>query len=418
MEGEMSGEEKMNAEGKVSAEAQAPLAGVRVLDLTQVIAGPYCTAMLADMGAEVVKIEKPGTGDDLRSVHRYEGREEHEDYFYANNRSKKCVAVDLKKTSGRSAAHELARRADVLVENFSPGTAHRLGMGWEDISPLNPRLVYCSLSGFGQDGPYRDRPGLDPILQAISGVMSVTGLPGEEPRMIGTPLADVMAGIFSAFAIVSALQAVGREGRGRRIDVSLQDAMLAGIGPRMGETLQAGISPGRWGNENPMRVPANTYRTSDGRYLAIIIQNDRFWPLFCRAMDREDLIDEERFATIADRLKHREELDAIVARVFSERTAEAWAPRLEAERIPFAPVNDFAEALNDPQTRHRGIVREITHPKSGRIRVVGPPWIMSGPQAEMTPPPLLGQHTGEILREWIGWDHARIQAFLAEHSPA
>ncbi|MDP6279525.1 MAG: CoA transferase [Nitrospinota bacterium] len=407
----------MSVEGEMSAGAQAPLAGVRVLDLTQVIAGPYCTAMLADMGAEVVKIERPGTGDDLRSVHRYEGREEHEDYFYANNRSKKSVAVDLKKPGGRSAAHELARRADVLVENLSPGTAHRLGMGWEDLSPLNPRLVYCSLSGFGQDGPYRDRPGLDPILQAVSGVMSVTGLPGEEPRMIGSPLADVMAGMFSAFAVVSALQAASREGRGRRIDVSLQDAMLAGLGPRMGETLQAGISPGRWGNENPMRVPANTYRTSDGRYLAIIVQNDRFWPLFCRAMDREDLIGEERFATMAGRLEHREELDGIVARVFSERPSAAWTPRLEAERIPFALVNDFAEALDDPQARHRGIVCELTHPASGPIRVVGPPWIMTGAQAEMTPPPLLGQHTEEILREWIGWNQAQIQAFLVDHAP-
>jgi formyl-CoA transferase len=400
----------------MSNEEKAPLAGIRVLDLTQVIAGPYCTTMLADMGAEVVKIERPGTGDDLRTAHRYEGREEHEDYFYANNRSKKSVAVDLKKPSGRSAVHELARRADILVENFSPGTAHRLGMGWEDISPLNPRLIYCSLSGFGQDGPYRDRPGLDPTIQAISGVMSVTGLEDEEPRMIGTPLADIMAGMFSAYAIVSALHAASREGRGRRIDVSLQDAMLAGLGARMGETLQAGISPGRWGNENPMRVPANTYRTSDGRYLAIIIQNDRFWPLFCRAVDREDLIGEERFATMEGRRKHRKELDAIVAQIFLERSVEDWAQRLEATRIPFAPVNDFAEALDDPQARHRGIVRELTHPASGPIRVVGPPWIMTGPQAEMTPPPLLGQHTEEILRSWIGWSHDQIQTFLAEQA--
>ena len=368
--------------------------------------------MLADMGAEVVKIERPDGGDDLRTVHRYEGREEHEDYFYANNRSKKSVTLNLKDPQGRAAAHELAGRADVLVENFSPGTAHRFGMGWEDLSPFNPRLVYCSLSGFGQDGPYRDRPGLDPIIQAVSGLMSVTGLPEEEPRMVGTPIADVMAGMFFAFAIVSALHAVRREGRGRRIDVSLQDAMLASIGPRMGETLQARAAPGRWGNENPMRVPANTYRTADGRYIAVIIQNDRFWPPFCRAIEREDPIGVERFATLAGRRAHRGDLDRIAAKAFGGRTAGAWTPRLEAERIPFALMNDFAEALDDPQAVHRGIVRELDHPASGPIRVVGPPWVMTGPQAEMTPPPLLGQHTEEVLGGWLGWAPDRIGACL------
>ncbi len=386
----------------MTSDRQAPLAGVRVLDLTQVVAGPYCTTMLADMGADVVKIERPGGGDDLRTVHRYEGRDGHEDYFYANNRSKRSVVVNLKDPDGRAAAHNLARRADSLIENFAPGTAGRIGMGWDEISSLNPRLIYCSLSGFGQDGPYKDRPGLDPILQAISGVMSVTGLPGEEAMMIGAPIADVLAGMFAAYAVVSALHAVRRGGLGRRIDLSLQDAMLAVLGPRMGETLQAGIAPGRFGNENPMRVPANTYRAADGRYIAIIIQNDRFWPSFCRAMGRENLIREERFSTLAGRRAHREELNRVVSEAFQERTSDEWIPLLEAGRIPFALVNDYAEALADPQVKHRGLLREFVHPVSGPIRVVGPPWIMPGAQAEMTPPPLLGQHTEEVMRDWLG----------------
>lgn len=402
--------------GEMSPEEQAPLAGVRVLDLTHTIAGPYCTTMLADMGAEVVKIERPDGGDDLRTAHRYKDREEHEDYFYANNRSKKSIVLNLKEPRPRAAAHALARQASVFVENLSPGTAHRLGMGWEDLSPINPQLVYCSVSGYGQDGPYRNRPALDPIVQAVSGAMSVTGYPEEEPIMNGAPLADVIAGMFSAFAIVSALNTTRREGQGRQIDVSLQDAMLAALGPRMGETLQAGIAPGRYGNENPMRVPANTYRTSDGRFISVIVQNDRFWPPFCRAINRPDLIGMERFATMASRREHREELDQIAAEAFVGKTAETWVPRLEAERIPFAPVNDFAEALNDPQVAHRGILRELNHPISGPIRVVGPPWIMTGPQAEMTPPPLLGQHTGEVLRDWLGWESKEIESSLTEGS--
>ncbi|MBI3069108.1 MAG: CoA transferase, partial [Betaproteobacteria bacterium] len=273
--------------GTETGEPLPPLAGVRVLDLTQVVAGPYCTLMLADMGAEVVKIERPGHGDDLRRTVPYKGREGHHDYFNALNRSKKSIALDLKNETQRALALELAGRADVMVEKFAPGTAHRLGLGWEDVKGINPRLVYCSLSGFGQSGPYRNRLALDPIIQAVTGVMSVTGEPEREPIMVGAPLADVIAGMFAAYAIVSALRVVKRDGVGQHIDLSMQDAMLAALGTRMGETLQAGISPGRLGNENPLRVPANTYETADGLWLAIMVQNEEQWAPFCRAVGRE-----------------------------------------------------------------------------------------------------------------------------------
>lgn len=394
--------------------ARPPLAGLRVLDLTQVVAGPYCTLMLADMGAEVVKIERPGHGDDLRRTVPYKGREGHHDYFNALNRSKKSIALDLKHEAQRALALRLAGRTDVMVENFAPGTAHRLGLGWEDVNKLNPRLVYCSLSGFGQTGPYRNRLALDPIIQAVTGVMSVTGEPDREPIMVGAPLADVIAGMFAACAIVSTLHVVKRDGVGQYVDLSMQDAMLAALGVRMGETLQAGIPPGRLGNENPLRVPANTYETADGLWLAIMVQHEGQWAPFCRALGREQWIEDPRFRTMALRVKHRKEVNKLVARRLAEQPAEHWMQRFEAERIPYALVNDYAQALADPQVAHRGLVRTLDHPVSGRIKVVGPPWIMSVTRTEMAPPPALGQHTAEVLRDWLGMAAEEIAAVAGE----
>lgn len=374
---------------------------MRVLDLTQVVAGPYCTMMLADMGADVVKVERPSHGDDLRRTVPYKGRAGHEDYFNALNRSKRSVALDLKKTDDRETALKLLERADVLVENFSPGTAARLGLGWDIAQARNPKLIYCSLSGFGQTGPYRNRPALDPMIQAVSGLMSVTGLPDGEPTMVGAPVADVIAGMFAAYAIVNALRLVARQGEGQYIDVSMQDALLATVGTRMGETLQAGISPSRLGNENPLRVPANTYRTRDGLYITMMVHNEEQWRPFCEAMEKLAWLEHPRMKTMALRVRNRAEVNEVVAQRFAERDSAYWHKRLEEFGIPYAPVNDYAQALADPQVEHRGIVREIEHPRSGAIKVVGPPWKMSRTPVPMRTPPLLGEHNDEILREWL-----------------
>ena len=379
-----------------------PLAGVRVLDLTQVVAGPYCTMMLADMGAEIVKIERPGHGDDLRRTVPYKGREGHEDYFNALNRSKKSVALDLKNARQRDIALGLVERADVMVENFSPGTVARLGLDWEVARARNPRLVYCSLSGFGQTGPYRSRPALDPIIQAVTGIMSVTGLPDGEPTMIGAPVADVIAGMFAAYAIVNALRLVTKDGGGQYIDLSMQDAMLASIGTRMGETLQAGIAPGRLGNGNPLRVPADTYRSSDDRYIAMMVHDQAQWKPFCEALERTEWIDDPRFRTMALRVQNRRKIDAAVARRIAEHDAAHWHRRFEQLSVPHALVNDYAQALADPQVAHRGLVHELDHPVSGSIRVVGPPWAMSSTVSRLTAPPLLGEHTAAVLKDWLG----------------
>ena len=379
-----------------------PLAGVRVVDFTQVVAGPYCTMMLADMGAEVVKIERAGHGDDLRRTVPYKGREGHQDYFNALNRSKKSVALDLKDAKHRDVALKLIAQADVVVENFSPGTVDRLGVGWEAAQKVNARVVYCSLSGFGQTGPYRSRLALDPIIQAVSGVMSVTGFPDGEPTMVGAPLADVIAGMFAASSIVNALRLATAAGGGQYIDLSMQDALLASVGTRMGETLQAGIAPPRLGNENPLRVPANTYQTADGSWLAIMVHDQNQWKPFCEALEADDWIDDPRFRTMPDRVQRREEMNALVAKRFAERDSKYWIARLEEFRIPCAPVNDYAQALDDPQVAHRGLIREVEHAASGKIRVVGPPWRMSKTQTDVAPPPVLGEHNAEVLNDWLG----------------
>jgi crotonobetainyl-CoA:carnitine CoA-transferase CaiB-like acyl-CoA transferase len=395
--------------------SNTPLGRFRVLDLTQVLSGPHCTQMLADLGADIVKVERPGYGDDLRNTLAYKGREGHQDYFYASNRTKRSIALDLKSPRDRKVAHALAKEADIVVENFAPGTAARLQMAWDDLKVLNPKLVYCSISGFGQSGPARDRLALDPVIQAIAGVMSVTGAPGTPPMQIGAPLADVMAGMYAAYAIVGALHGVRNDGEGRYIDISMQETMLAALGPRMGETLQAGRLPERQGNGNPLRVPAESYRTADDRYIAIICMNDRFWPPVCRAIGRDDLIDDPRYTKMADRVADRTIIDTMLSEAFVQRTVEEWVPVLEAERVPFARVNDYAEALSDPQVVHRELVQELDHPTSGPIRVVGPPWQMTGGDpVDATPPPLLGEHTAEVLQEWLDWDNEQIAALDSE----
>ncbi len=386
-----------------TADACIPLVGVRVLDLTQMIAGPYCTMMLANLGAEVVKVEPPGHGDDLRYVGRYPGREQHEDYFNATNNSKKSIVLDLKDPVQRQVGHELAKCADVVVENFAPGTAARLGMDWNNLRLLNPRLLYCSISGFGQSGPYRDRLAMDPVIQAISGIMSVTGYPETGPTQIGAPLADVIAGIFGAYAIVGVLHAVKRDDRGRYIDVSMQAAMLATLGPRMGGALNAQVLPQRIGNQNPMRMPSDVYRTRDGVHIFLMVHHDRVWAPFCRAFGRTEWIEDARFSSNRLRCDHRDELNRAVSERFAEFNADDIAARLRAERVPFSIVNDYVQAVADPQASHRGIVQEVAHSTSGQIRVVGPPWLIDGRPVTVSGPPALGEHFEEVLRDWLGW---------------
>ena len=400
------------------ADPTRPLSGTRVLDLTQVVAGPYCTMMLANLGAEVVKVEVPGHGDDLRYVGRYPGREQHEDYFNATNNSKKSIMLDLKDVEHRKVAHALAKRADIVVENFAPGTSARLGMSWEILHALNPRLLYCSISGFGQTGPESDRTAMDPIIQAVSGIMSVTGSPDSGPCAVGAPLADVIAGMFGAYAIVGALHAVKQTGEGCYIDVSMQAAMIATLGPRMGGSLNAGIAPERIGNQNPMRAPSDVYRTRDGQHVFLMIHHDRVWAPFCRAFGRPEWIDDPRYINNRLRCENRDELNRLVHMRFAELDADDITSRLRTERVPCSVVNNYVQAAADQQVVHRKLVQEVDHRISGRIRVVGPPWLINGESARVSAPPALGEHLADVLSDWLGWTLDQVKQFSSADSPA
>lgn len=390
---------------------KAPLHGVRVLDLTRVISGPYATMMLADMGADIVKIEEPLRGDEMRWI-KYKGRAAHdEDYFNAANRSKRSITLNMKDPADQSVAQQLAAKADVVIENYAPGVADRLDMGWSRLSALNPGLIYCSISGFGQSGPYRSRPALDPIIQALSGVMSVTGHEDQGPLKIGAPLADVISGMFAAYAVSCACISKRESGKGQYIDVSMQDAMMAVLGPRMGEPLQAGIDPGRHGNATAARVPADTYLTLDNRHLVIMVLNDTMWEPFCKAMNKPEWFARPEYRLGAGRVAHKFELNRLVAEEFRKKTATEWEKRLEEQRIPYGFVNSYLDAISDPQVAHRELVKTIKHPVSGDIRVIGAPWKMTGFDNQPAPPPLLGQHTAEVLQEWLSWPESQADDF-------
>ncbi|MGZ8268763.1 MAG: CaiB/BaiF CoA transferase family protein, partial [Burkholderiales bacterium] len=365
------------------------------------------------LGAEVIKVEsrtRPCLSRlDVQVAASRPGNFDDKPWFAHLNSSKRSLSLDMKNPLSRELLDPLIEWADVVVENFSPGTVDKLGVGWSAASARNARLVYCSLSGFGQTGPYRNRPALDPIIQAVSGVMSVTGFPDGEPTMIGAPLADVIAGILAAYCVVNALRLVTEDGGGQYIDLSMQDALLASVGTRMGETLQAGVVPPRLGNENPLRVPANTYRTAEGLYMAVMVHDQEQWKPFCEALEAEEWSDDPRFSTMALRVQNRPEMNRLVAARFAHHDSKYWMDRLEAFRIPYAPVNDYAQALADPQVEHRGLVQEIEHSTSGKIRVVGPPWRMSRTQCVLESPPLLGEHTAAVLSDWLGADASEIE---------
>lgn len=388
---------------KILTSSRPPLAGIRILDLTHAVAGSFCTMILADMGADVVKVERPVVGDELRAVVRYPGRKEHdEDYFYSLNRRKRSVVIDLKDPLGQELAQRLSTHSDIVVQNFAPGTAERLGVGPDELRRLNPRLVYCAISGFGQTGPLRNRLAMDPIIQAMSGIMSVTGEPNDPPMGVGAPITDVIAGIFAAYVIVAALFEARRAGVGTFIDVSMLECMISALSPRMAEALQAGRQPDRMGNENPMRVPSGLFEGSDGGYVRLQVHSDNFWKPFCRALGREEWIDDPRFATRRLRVQNRVVLNELIRQRLQERIAAEWVERLTAERVPCAPVYDYLQVLQDPHVQSRGLIIEVAHPRSGWIRLVGPPWKFSYPSPRLTPPPLLGEHSIEVLREWLG----------------
>ncbi|KWF30834.1 CaiB/BaiF CoA transferase family protein [Burkholderia pseudomultivorans] len=381
------------------------LSGLKVLDFTQMMTGPFATMMLGDSGADVIKVEQPD-GDPFRrsgeTTLNGDGA-----FFLGVNRNKRGIVLDLKTEAGRAAALALAAQADVLVENFRPGLTERAGLGYEDLRKINPRLVYCSISGFGRDGPDRNRPALDMVIQAVSGVMQVTGTEESGPLKTGFPFSDLVTALVATIGILIALQARERTGEGQRVDLSMLDASIFSQVPRDVYFDLTGKTPGRMGNQHWDIVPNNTYATSDGRDIMIITINDKFWHVLCDALGASELKTDPRFATKAARLANRAAVDERLAAIFATRTLAEWEPVLANAGAIYGAVRTWPEVFSDPQVVDK-LVRVIPHPKGGEFKVINNPLSFSHTPTHIhRAPPILGQHNDEVLGAGsAGWPAA------------
>lgn len=390
------------------------LAGIRVIDLTRILAGPYCTMMLADLGADTIKIEMPGRGDDTRywGPPFAEGGESA--YFLSTNRNKRSLTLNLKTERGLEILRALIAQGDVLVENFRTGTLERWGLSYEELQRLRPGLIYCTITGYGYTGPYRDRPGYDFIVQALGGFMSVTGPIEGEPTRAGVAIADLASGIYASNAIVAALFARERTGAGQRIDVSLLDSQVALMSYVASNHLVSGERPKRYGNAHPNIVPYEAFKAKDG-YFAFAAGNDLQWATFCKAVDRPQWIEDARFATNPARNENRKLLIGLLNELFAEREVSEWLAMCEQIGLSAAPINSMDQVFADPQVQARGLHFDIPHPSAGSVPMVASPLnIPTTPCEVRHPPPLLGQHTEEVLQELLGYDQAAIDTLREE----
>jgi crotonobetainyl-CoA:carnitine CoA-transferase CaiB-like acyl-CoA transferase len=394
---------------------RGPLAGVRVLDFTRVLAGPAAALALADLGAEVIKIEPPA-GDETRGFPPIRDGESH--YFLAVNRAKKSVVVDLKTPEGVALVKDLAAKSDVVIENYRPGVMDRLGLGWETLSALNPRLIYCAISGFGLTGPLRDRPSFDIVLQAMSGALSVNGEPSENgqgamPTKLGIPLGDLVGGINGPIAILAALHERHATGRGRLIDVSLMDGLLGLLGYYAQLSFFTGTDPVRTGSQHPNLVPYGIFPAADGSIVVACLTN-AFWAKVCAAIERPECAGDPRYNSIEQRRDHRDEVNALVSAYTARHTVADLVTRFAAHEVPHAPILGVGEALAQEQTAARGMVVEVDHATLGTIPIVNRPFhFVDGNQAPPAAPPVLGQHTDAVLGEVLGLDAEAIASLRA-----
>ncbi len=389
-----------------------PLAGIRVLDLSRVLAGPWAGQNLADLGAEVIKIERPGAGDDSRAfgppwVKDAQGRDTKDSaYFTSANRGKKSMTVNLSQPEGQALVRELAAKSDVLLENYKYGDLQRYGLGYDDLKATNPRLIYCSVTGFGQTGPYKERPGYDFMIQGMGGMMSVTGepddKPGGGPQRAGVPIADIITGMYASIAICAALAHRAQSGAGQHLDLALLDSQIALLAYQNTNYFATGKPPRRIGNLHPNIVPYQPFRASDGEVI-LACGNDNLYRKFCAAAGCAELAADARFATNGKRVENRDELTRLLAAIFAKRTKKEWVALLDAAGVPNGPINDIAQVFDEPQVKARAVRIEVKHPVAGKVPMVASPMRFSGtPLEHKTPPPLLGEHTDEILRQVLG----------------
>ncbi len=401
-----------------------PLSHIRVLDLSRVLAGPWAGQNLADLGAEVIKVERPKSGDDSRAygppwVKDRDGNNTKDSaYFTCANRGKKSITVNIASERGQALVRELAKKCDVLLENYKFGDLARYGLGYEDLKKLNPRLIYCSVTGFGQTGPQREHPGFDFMIQGMGGMMSVTGepdnAPGGGPQRAGVPVADIITGMYASIAICAALAHRAETGVGQHLDLALLDSQIALLSYQNTNFFATGVPPKRIGNLHPNIVPYQPFRTKDGDVI-VACGNDNLYRKLCDAAGCPELVADARFATNGKRVENRVELTRLLQDIFSRRTTKEWVEVLEAAGVPNGPINNVAQVYEEPQVKARGIRVELDHPAAGKLPTVASPMRFSATPVEYKlAPPTLGQHTDEILRGVLGMGEAEIAALRAD----
>ncbi|WP_130808065.1 CaiB/BaiF CoA transferase family protein [Senegalia massiliensis] len=383
------------------------LEGLKVLDLTRVLAGPYCTMILGDMGAEIIKIERPDIGDDSRHFGPYENGESA--YFMSLNRNKKSITMNLKEEKTKEMFIEMVKQADIVVENYRPGTMEKLGLGYEKLKEINPRLIYAAASGFGHTGPYSKRPAYDAIVQAMGGIMSITGQKGGKPTRVGPSIGDITAGLFTTIGILSALNYRNNTGKGQKVDVAMLDGQVAILENAIARYFVNGVSPSPAGNVHNSIVPFEPFDTKDGEIM-IAAGNDALWAKLCRVLGREDMINDERFKTNPLRGKNYEELRPLLHKEFLLKTTDEWKDILTNAGVPNGPINKIEDVVKDPQVLSRDMIVEVEHKKAGKTKVPGVPIKMSETQGEIrTPAPLLGEHNEEVLNEYLNLSKKEVE---------
>ena len=392
-------EERENA----SLPSQPPLKGIRVIDLTRIIAGPYCTMVMGDLGAEIIKIEQPKVGDETRAWGPPWVEDTVSAYFVAINRNKKSLTLNFKHPKGIEIFRDLVKHSDVVIENFRPGTLEELQIGYEALKKINPRLIYCDITGYGTSGPYREKAGVDVIVSAVGGLMSITGEPDGEPVKVGVPLTDVMTALYVFGSVSSALYLRQKTGEGQRISINLLAMQLATLINIGSNYLVGGILPRRWGSAHPNIMPYEAHRAKDD-FLIFGVINERMWGSFCDLLGLDALKKDPRFCENSRRLENRKTLMEIIDRKLAEKTVAEWIPLFDKAGIPCGAINPFDRVFNDPQVLHLGLVKEVEHPKYGKVKMVGPPASFSESAVGIqSPPPVLGEHNQEILTRILGY---------------
>jgi crotonobetainyl-CoA:carnitine CoA-transferase CaiB-like acyl-CoA transferase len=386
-----------------------PLSHVRILDLSRIMAGPWAGQILADLGADVVKVERPGAGDDTRGwgppfLKDRAGTETREaGYYLSVNRGKRSITLELDKPEGQQVVRALAARSDIVLENFKVGTLARFGLGYEQLKAVNPKLIYCSITGFGQSGPRRDAAAYDFMIQAMCGLMSVTGEPDDKPggcpEKVGVPIVDIMSGMYATIAVLAALARRNETGRGDYIDIGMLDVGVACLANQAMNFLVSGRVPRRTGNAHPNIQPQDVFATRDG-YMVLVVGNDGQFAKCCEVLGRSEWATDERFAKNSGRVRNRATLTSLIAELLRQRDTADWVARLEAAGVPCGPINTVPQVFEEEQVRHRGMLRDIAHPLAGTVpQVVSPMRFTEAPLSFERAPPLLGEHTAEILRE-------------------